>query len=130
MWTNQSLSVQLYLTVEPRFRQEDILVKLGNHDFDEYEYEGETGDQTFRLANMRVHRQYNTTTLENDIALIKLDRAATLTNLIRPICMPPRSETFTNRRAFAIGWGRIYFGGPTSSTLQEVNSLKKLESQT
>jgi len=103
--------------LEP-FKQEDILVKLGEYDFDQA---GETGDQTFRVANMRLHRQYDTTTYENDIAVIKLDRAATLTNSVWPICMPPRSETFTNRRAFVIGWGTIYFGGPTSSTLQEVN---------
>ena len=110
-----------------RFKQEDILVKLGEYDFDQA---GETGDQTFRVANMRLHRQYDTTTYENDIAVIKLDRAATLTNSVWPICMPPRSETFTNRRAFVIGWGTIYFGGPTSSTLQEVISLNLLENQT
>ena len=93
----------------------------------EYEYEieqaGVIGEQTFHVANMRLHRQYNPTTFENDIAVIKLDRAATLTNSVGPICMPPRSETFTNRRAIAIGWGSIFFGGPISSTLQEVISL-------
>ena len=104
-------------------------MKLGEYDFDQA---GETGDQTFRVANMRLHRQYDTTTYENDIAVIKLDRAATLTNSVWPICMPPRRETFTNRRAFVIGWGTIYFGGPTSSTLQEVIvvNLNYLENQT
>ena len=67
-----------------------------------------------------------------------------------PICLPPPTEDFTNRRAFVIGervrwkwetpiksklsemyktypssspnlgWGTIYFGGPVSPTLQEV----------
>ena len=32
--------------------------------------------------------------------------------------------------AFVIGWGTIYFGGPTSSTLQEVINLNLLENQT
>ena len=108
------------LTFVPRFKQEDILVRLGQYDFNQA---GETEDQTFRVANMRLHRQYDNTTLENDIAVIKLDRAATLTNSVRPICMPRRSETFTNQQAFAIGWGRTYFGGPTSSILLEVISL-------
>ena len=40
---------------------------------------------------------------------------------VYPICLPPRSKTFTNTRAYVIGWGTIYFGGPTSNLLQEVN---------
>jgi len=100
------------------FKQEDILVKLGEYDF---ETEGETGDQTFTVQSMKNHEDYNDVTFENDIAIIKLDRPAILSNSVWPICLPPASERFTNRRAFVIGWGTIYFGGPVSSTLQEVN---------
>lgn len=100
------------------FKQSDILVKLGEYDFDET---GETGDQTFSVAAMKMHENYNEATYENDIAMIRLDRPAVKSNSIWPICLPPRSEQFTNRRAFVIGWGTIYFGGPTSSILQEVN---------
>ena len=118
-----------------RFKKEDILVKLGEYDF---ETEGETGDQTFTVLSMKNHENYNDVTFENDIAIIKLDRPAILSNSVWPICLPPASERFTNRRAFVIGnldsiispitsllphtgWGTIYFGGPVSSTLQEVN---------
>jgi len=100
------------------FKKEDILVKLGEYDF---ETEGETGDQTFTVQSMKNHENYNDVTFENDIAIIKLDRPAILSNSVWPICLPPASERFTNRRAFVIGWGTIYFGGPVSSTLQEVN---------
>ena len=106
----------------PRYKQKDILVKLGEYEYD-FDQEDVIGNQTFRVANMRLHRQYNPTTLENDIAVIKLHRAATLTNSVWPICMPPRRETFTNRRAIVTGWGSISYGGPSSSTLQEVISL-------
>jgi len=100
------------------FKKEDILVKLGEYDF---EKEGETEDQTFSVLSMKNHENYNDVTYENDIAIIKLDRAATLSKSVWPICLPPASERFTNRRAFVIGWGTIYFGGPVSNTLQEVN---------
>jgi len=100
------------------FKKEDILVKLGEYDF---EQEGETGDQTFTVLSMKNHENYNDVTYEHDIAIMKLDRPATLSKSVWPICLPPPTEQFTNRRAFVIGWGTIYFGGPVSSTLQEVN---------
>jgi len=40
---------------------------------------------------------------------------------VYPICLPESGKNFTNTRAFVIGWGTIYFGGPTSNILQEVN---------
>merc|ERR1712183_248439 len=95
--------------LEP-FRKEDILVRLGEYDFSQT---GETGDETFSVAAMKLH--------ENDIAVIRLDRAATFSKSIWPICLPAPSTQFTNNRAFVIGWGTIYSAGPVSNTLQEVN---------
>ena len=116
------------------FKREDIMIKLGEYDFNEA---GETGDATFSVAAMKLHENYNEVTYENDIAIMRLDRPATFSNSIWPICLPDNSRDFTNTRAFVIGkelqrrrvwmqifclgWGTIYFGGPTSSTLQEVN---------
>ena len=109
------------------------MIKLGEYDFNEA---GETGDATFSVAAMKLHENYNEVTYENDIAIMRLDRPATFSNSIWPICLPDNSRDFTNTRAFVIGkdfrkknianllflgWGTIYFGGPTSSTLQEVN---------
>jgi len=100
------------------FKQSDIRVKLGEYDF---EQEGETKDQTFTLASMKIHERYDDVTFENDIAILKLNGVATRSESVWPICLPPPDEQFTNRRAFVIGWGTIYFGGPVSNTLQEVN---------
>lgn len=103
--------------LEP-FRKEEILVKLGEYDFSQ---SGETGDETFSVTAMKLHENYNSVTYENDIAIIRLDRPATFSKSIWPICLPDASQEFTNTRAFVIGWGTIYFGGPVSNTLQEVN---------
>ena len=97
--------------------------------------EGETDDQTFALASMKIHERYNDNTYENDIAILKLSGAAKrffchsscvftlaiklhihfdgyISHLIFarhrsesvwPICLPPPTEDFTNRRAFVIG---------------------------
>ena len=35
-----------------------------------------------------IHENYNTRTLENDIAIITLDRKVSFTQFIRPICLP------------------------------------------
>ena len=39
--------------------------------------EGETADQTFTLASMKIHENYDDVTFENDIALLKLNGVAT-----------------------------------------------------
>ena len=103
--------------LEP-FRKEDILVRLGEYDFSQT---GETGDETFSVAAMKLHENYDSVSYENDIAVIRLDRAATFSKSIWPICLPEPSNQFTNNRAFVIGWGTIYSAGPVSNTLQEVN---------
>jgi len=100
------------------FTKEQISIKLGEYDFDK---EGETGDVTYRLTKMTPHENYNSRTYDNDIALLTLDRPVKFTRSVYPICLPPRSKLFSNTRAFVIGWGTIYFGGPTSNLLQEVN---------
>ena len=82
------------------FQANEIRVKLGEYDF---EQSGETGDATFHVANMKMHENYNDVTYDNDIAIIKLDRPATFSKSIWPICLPPPQETFENRRAFVIG---------------------------
>ena len=39
--------------------------------------EGETKDQTFTLASMKIHERYDGVTFENDIAILKLNGVAT-----------------------------------------------------
>jgi len=100
------------------FNKDDILIKLGEYDFNQ---NGETGDETFSVAAMKLHENYNDVTYENDIAIMRLNRPATFSDSIWPICLPEGNRELTNTRAYVIGWGTIYFGGPTSDTLQEVN---------
>lgn len=83
-----------------QFRKEDILVRLGEYDFNQT---GETGDETFSVAAMKLHENYDSVRNENDIAVIRLDRPATFSKSIWPICLPDTSNQFTNDEAFVIG---------------------------
>ena len=75
------------------------MVKLGEYDL---EKEGETQDQMFTVQSMTNHENYNDVTYENDIAIIKLDRPAILSDSVWPIGLPPASERFTNRRVLLL----------------------------
>ena len=91
---------------------------MGEYDFNSV---GETDEQTFNLAWMKMHENYDPKTFENDIALLKLDKPARFSNSVQPACLPPSSSEYTGVRATVTGWGTIYFGGPTSNILQEVD---------
>jgi len=101
------------------FTKDKIKVTLGEYSFDQ---EGETSVQEkIGVRNLKMHENYDDKSFENDIALIRLDRKVQFTKSVYPICLPPKGKDYTDTRAFVIGWGTIYFGGPTSSVLQEVN---------
>ena len=52
---------------------------------------------------MKIHENYDDVSFENDIAILKLNGEATKSESVWPICLPPPTEKFTNRRAFVIG---------------------------
>lgn len=56
-----------------------------------------------------VHPDYESKTLENDIALIKLKKPIPYREDIQPICLPAFEEDFTNLEAYATGWGLTNF---------------------
>ncbi len=96
----------------------DITIRLGEYDFDET---NDASHTDYKLVEAKMHEAYDPRTFDNDIAVLTLDRTVPFSKRVYPICLPPSSEAFTNRRAFVVGWGTIYFGGPTSSNVQEVN---------
>ena len=59
-----------------------------------------------------VHPNYNTITLDNDIALIRLSNPISFPsdNEIAPICMPKSGEDFTGKNAIVTKWGASRLG--------------------
>ncbi|XP_075161618.1 trypsin-1 [Haematobia irritans] len=74
-----------------------------------------------RVVAVNMHRQYSTTTLQNDIALLKLDQPVPLKDPIRPVCLPVgANHNFDFKSAIVAGWGLTSDGGSSSSYLREV----------
>lgn len=71
-----------------------------------------------------IHESFDAKTISNDIGLLKLSQIVTITDFIRPICMPLadaiRYKDLTYYQPFVAGWGSTSFKGPAATILQEV----------
>lgn len=56
-----------------------------------------------------VHPDYDSKTLENDLALIKMKKPVPFRDDIQPVCMPRLGEDFTGLDGYATGWGLTDF---------------------
>ncbi|MBN3307434.1 TMPS9 protease, partial [Amia calva] len=79
--------------------------------------------QSREVLKIIVHPNYNTTTKDNDITLMKLSSPVNFTKYIQPICLADSNSTFYNgTECWVTGWGNIASGVPLggNQTLQEV----------
>ncbi|KAK3557076.1 hypothetical protein QTP70_024447, partial [Hemibagrus guttatus] len=74
---------------------------------------GSNPNQIARGVNqVTLHPNYNSTTFNNDIALLLLNSSVTFTNYIRPVCLAAQSSSFpAGTNSWVTGWGDIAFGG-------------------
>lgn len=68
-----------------------------------------------------MHENYSPETMENDIALIKLDSPVEYSDYIVPVCIPVDSSSYANLEAIATGFGLTSENGQTSRYLLQVN---------
>ncbi len=57
-----------------------------------------------------VHRQYNTVTLGNDLALLLLSRSINRTSFVHEACLPKEKESFVGKIVTVTGWGSLSEG--------------------
>lgn len=100
-----------------RLRAAEVFVRLGEYNFADY---NETRARDFRVTDIRAHLDFDDSTYDNDIAVLRLDRATLFTSYIWPVCMPPVGQSWEGYRAVVTGWGTQFFGGPPSDVLMEV----------
>uniref|UniRef100_A0A3B3YYK3 Peptidase S1 domain-containing protein n=1 Tax=Poecilia mexicana TaxID=48701 RepID=A0A3B3YYK3_9TELE len=67
---------------------------------------------TRTVAQVIRHPSFSISTLDNDIALIKLSSAVTFNNYISPVCLAAADSTFySGVNSWVTGWGNIGSGG-------------------
>lgn len=64
------------------------------------------------VAQIINHPNYNPSTSDNDISLLRLSSTVEFNNFIRPVCLAASDSTFFNGTdSWVTGWGTIGFGG-------------------
>lgn len=88
-----------------------IYVRVGDHDLTR-KY-GSPGAQTLRVATTYIHHNHNSQTLDNDVALLKLQGQAELTEAgVCLVCLPARGAGHSpGKRCTVTGYG--YMGEGT-----------------
>ncbi|XP_022904920.1 trypsin-1-like [Onthophagus taurus] len=100
------------------FSKERLKVILLDHD---RSTTSESDIITRGVQTIFKHSNYNVgTTYNNDIALLKLDERVAFGDLLRPVCLPRRGETFTGKIGTVVGWGATESHGSVSNKLREV----------
>lgn len=107
-----AVSVQLYVCFP---------LPLGEH----IRFKKEGTEQSRKVDKVLIHPQYNHTTTDSDLALLRLCRNITLGPYALPICLPPAKGTFyrtlgTVHMSIVSGWGRLAQSGPSSTVLQRL----------
>lgn len=85
-----------------------------------YLTQSEMASASGNSVNRIVIHDFNPNTNENDIALMRLNTALTISTNIRPVCLPNKGMSFTAQQdCYVTGWGALFSGGSSSATLQE-----------
>lgn len=102
-----------------------ISVRLGEHAIDtEIDCIGTTCNEPpldVPVEELISHPKFNSTTFENDIALLRLANPVNFTNYIKPLCLPSNQNTDTSGIVFDFaGWGQTAQNAPKSNVKQKI----------
>lgn len=90
---------------------------VGLHDIDKPVY----NEQKIAAERIFVHEQYNPTSQENDIAIIRLAKPVTISDSINVICLPGAEANNANDTVWVVGWGTTSFQGQVSPVLRQTS---------
>lgn len=66
------------------------------------------------------HPRFNMTTVEHDIAILKLPKPLRFDRFVKPVCLPLKRMHLTDQHAITAGWGRTTPNGTTSDDLRYI----------
>ncbi|CAN9515692.1 unnamed protein product [Ophioblennius macclurei] len=111
------ISSQWVLTAAHCIGSRTYRVYLGKHSLDT---SNESGSIAISPAKIVVHENWDSARIRNDIALIKLASPVTISDKIKPACLPNSGETLADQApCYVTGWGRLWTGGPIADILQQ-----------
>ncbi|KAG7175673.1 Proclotting enzyme-like 12 [Homarus americanus] len=96
----------------------DVTIHLSEHSLNT---SGETPLVVRNVSTIIIHGQYSSSTMINDIALLKLSTPLQVNATVMPVCLPPRRRKYSWKNATVTGWGTTSYGGSISDVLREVN---------
>eukprot|EP00795_Rhopilema_esculentum_P002651 gene2651-850_t len=77
-------------------------------------------EQKIPIADLIFHPDYNPSNYDNDLALVKLSRKATINDRVKTACLPDQNTTFSNGTKCVIaGWGLLEQYGRGPQILQQ-----------
>ncbi|XP_046556116.1 fibrinolytic enzyme, isozyme C-like [Haliotis rubra] len=99
-----------------------LRVQLGEHSLSSTE----SGEQRIGVTRVVMHPGYNGNAAgyPNDIALLELNSAASITNTVQLIDVSPEGASYEGEDVIISGWGRTVGGGTLPDRLQEVTMQK------
>eukprot|EP00092_Neocalanus_flemingeri_P004210 GFUD01004528.1.p1 GENE.GFUD01004528.1~~GFUD01004528.1.p1 ORF type:complete len:436 (+),score=96.74 GFUD01004528.1:799-2106(+) len=114
------VSAKHVVTAANCIRDDMVTVLLGEHVIGN-DTDGANPEE-FRVVKMTKHEKYNSSTFENDIALVEFETEVTFKKGIQPVCLPSKTpellqENLVSKGVYIAGWGATNFKGPTSNLL-------------
>jgi len=85
-----------------------LSVVIGDHTRND---QSNTVRQTLNVEAIFMHPDYNSRTLVNDVALVKLATAITFTPDLQPVCGPEPTDQYVYKKSVCSGWGTLSSGG-------------------
>ncbi|XP_067655415.1 chymotrypsin-like serine proteinase [Haliotis asinina] len=87
----------------------------------------ENGEQRINVKRVVMHPNYsgNAAGYPNDIALLELNSAASITSTVKLIDLSPEGASYEDQDVIISGWGRTVGGGTLPDKLQQV-TMKKI----
>ncbi|CAH1279676.1 unnamed protein product [Diabrotica balteata] len=76
----------------------------------------------YRTESYWEHPNFDIATGQNDVAIIRTLQPIAFSLLVGPVCLPflYSYDTFARENVTILGWGQIFYNGPSSDVLQKV----------
>ncbi|KAI5705718.1 hypothetical protein M8J76_004816 [Diaphorina citri] len=104
------------------FHAQQFTVRLG--DIDLRREDEPSMPETYRVEEVRPHKEFSRVGFYNDIAVLVLDRPVKRNRYTVPLCLPPlimRNDDFIGKTTTVVGWGTTYYGGKESTVQRQVD---------